>query len=161
MTAQLDPPDDVPEPVLRQANLSDSEFCFTLHRAAMGAYVAEVWGWDEDVQRRMHDKAFDPRRRQIVTVGGEDVGVIDVERRLSEIYLARIEILPEHQGRGIGAILIRALITEAGANGMPLTLDVLSVNGRARALYRRLGLRESVAGEPSGGKIHMSTTTSG
>jgi ribosomal protein S18 acetylase RimI-like enzyme len=150
-------PDAAAEPVLRQALPEDSEFCFALHKAAMGGYVAEVWGWDEQVQRGYHDRAFDPRRWHIITVGGEDVGMIDIEYRQSEIYLARIEILPAHQGRGIGTRLISALMDTAHENHVALTLDVLAVNLRARALYRRLGLRDLSDAEAGAGKIRMST----
>jgi hypothetical protein len=36
----------------------------------------------------------------------------------------------------------RALLEEAGRTGQDLVLDVLTVNRRAQALYRRLGLTE-------------------
>ena len=32
---------------LRPARPADSEFCYQLHKAAMGDYVAAIWGWDE------------------------------------------------------------------------------------------------------------------
>ena len=32
---------------LRPATPADSEFCFQLHKAAMGDYVTAIWGWDE------------------------------------------------------------------------------------------------------------------
>src|SRR2546430_9913655 len=68
-------------------------------------------------------------------VGGVDVGMIDVEEWEDEIYLGRIEIHPDYQGRGIGSRLIEGLL----ARGVPVVLDVLAVNGRAYALYRRVG----------------------
>lgn len=55
--------------------------------------------------------------------------MIDVEYRPGEIYLARIELHPGHQGRGT-------------RNGQDLVLDVLTVNRRAQALYQRLGMKE-------------------
>jgi GNAT superfamily N-acetyltransferase len=58
--------------------------------------------------------------------------MLDVEYRPAEIYLARIEIHPDHQGGGIGTRLISALIDEAGRKGQDLVLDVLTVNRRAR-----------------------------
>jgi ribosomal protein S18 acetylase RimI-like enzyme len=128
--------------VLRPATPADSEFCFQLHKTAMGGYITAIWGWDEQRQRASHDRVFNPGRWQIVTAGGADVGVIDVEHRPTEIYLGRIEIHPSHQGRGIGTRLITALIDEARRNGQDLALDVLVVNPRARALYQRLGLTE-------------------
>lgn len=127
---------------LRPATAGDSEFCYQLHRAAMGEYVTAIWGWDDQVQRGFHERLFRPGRMQIITVGGADAGLIDVEYRPDEIYLGRIEILPGYQGRGIGSRLISALLEEAGRRGQPLALDVLTVNVRARALYQRLGLTE-------------------
>jgi ribosomal protein S18 acetylase RimI-like enzyme len=130
---------------LRSATAADSEFCYRLHKAAMGDYVAAVWGWDEKVQRGFHARSFNPRRWKIITANGTDIGLLDVERRPGEMYLSRIEIHPDHQGRGYGSRLIRALIDEAGQRDQDLVLDVLAVNLRAQALYRRLGLAE-VAG---------------
>jgi ribosomal protein S18 acetylase RimI-like enzyme len=128
--------------VLRPATPADSEFCYQLHKAAMGDYVAAIWGWDEQVQRGWHARAFNPARWQIITTGGTDIGMIDVEHRPREIYLARIELAPDHQGHGTGTRLIRALAGEAAQNGQDLVLDVLAVNRRAQALYQRLGMRE-------------------
>jgi ribosomal protein S18 acetylase RimI-like enzyme len=127
---------------LRPAAPADSEFCFQLHKAAMGGYITAIWGWDEQRQRAFHDRSFSPGRWQIITVDGADVGMINVEHRPTEIYLGRIEIHPSRQGRGIGTRLIAGLIDEARRNGQDLTLDVLIVNERAQALYRRLGLTE-------------------
>ena len=127
---------------LRPATPADSEFCYQLHKAAMGGYVTAIWGWDEQVQRGFHDRAFNPAQWQIITVGGVDIGMLDVEHRPTEIYLARIELHPDSQGHGIGAQLINALADEAQQNGQDLVLDVLAVNHRAQALYQRLGLTE-------------------
>jgi len=127
---------------LRSATPADSEFCFELHKAAMGAYITAIWGWDEQRQRDHHARSFNPGRWQIITAGGTDVGMIDVEYRPAEIYLSRIEVHPSYQGRGIGTRLIGALIDEAAHKGQDLVLEVLTVNRRAQALYRRLGLTE-------------------
>ena len=82
---------------LRSASDTDSEFCYQLHKAAMGAYVTAIWGWDEQAQRDFHARVFNPDRWKIITNGGEDIGMV---------------------------------------------LDVLAVNERAHALYRRLGMTE-------------------
>jgi len=74
--------------------------------------------------------------------------MLDVEYRPAEIYLARIEIHPDHQGGGIGTRLISALIDDAGQKDQDRVLDVLTVNRRAQALYRRLGGRSRQAVEP-------------
>jgi len=127
---------------LRPAASADSEFCFQLHKAAMGGYITAIWGWDEQRQRDSHTRSFSPGRWQIITADGTDIGMIDVEYRPAEIYLSRIEIHPDYQGRGIGTRLISALLDEAGHKGQDLVLDVLTVNHRAQALYERLGMAE-------------------
>jgi len=127
---------------LRAATPTDSEFCFQLHKAAMGDYITAIWGWDEQRQRDFHARSFNPGRWQIITAAGTDIGMIDVEYRPAEIYLSRIEIHPSHQGDGIGTRLISALIDEARQNDQDLVLDVLTVNHRAQALYQRLGMTE-------------------
>lgn len=127
---------------LRPATAADSEFCFQLHKAAMGDYIAAIWGWDEQRQRGSHERAFKPDRWRIITADGVDIGMLDVEYRPGETYLSRIEVDPGHQGHGIGTQIIRALIDEARERGQDLVLDVLTVNHRALALYQRLGMRE-------------------
>jgi ribosomal protein S18 acetylase RimI-like enzyme len=146
---------------LRPAATPDSEFCFQLHKAAMGNYVAAVWGWDEQAQREFHTRAFDPGSWQIISADGAAAGMISVDHRPGEIYLSRIELLPEHQGRGIGAVLVRQLLAEARRRGQELALDVLAVNERARALYQRLGLREVGRHGDGGIKIAMRSGTAG
>ncbi|MFF4396238.1 GNAT family N-acetyltransferase [Streptomyces sp. NPDC001480] len=152
---------DVPARVtdigLRPATSADGEYCFQLHKAAMGCYVAAVWGWDDQEQRGFHARAFAPGSWQIVTADGTDAGMLHVEHRPTEIYLARIELHPDHQGRGIGSELVRGLLDQAQRQGRDLTLDVLAVNRRAQALYRRLGLHEVTRHGERDIKIRMST----
>jgi hypothetical protein len=50
---------------LRPATSADAEFCYQLHKAAMGEYVTAIWGWDEQVQSVLHERAFSPHRWQI------------------------------------------------------------------------------------------------
>ncbi|MBY8876117.1 GNAT family N-acetyltransferase [Actinacidiphila acidipaludis] len=142
---------------LRPATPADDEYLFQLHKAALGDYVAQIWGWDEEVQRAFHERLFDPGRWQIITVDGADAGMIDVDHGPAGPYLGRIEIHPDHQGRGIGSRLIRELVEQARGHGQDLTLDVLAVNHRAQALYRRLGLREVARHGENGIKVRMTT----
>ncbi|MEU6551069.1 GNAT family N-acetyltransferase [Streptomyces sp. NPDC046915] len=142
---------------LRPATAADSEYCFHLHKAAMGGYITAVWGWDEQAQRGFHARAFTPGRWQIITADGTDAGLLHVEHRPTETYLARIELHPDHQRRGIGGELIRGLLHQARRQGRDLTLDVLAVNQRAQALYRRLGLHEVARHGEEDIKIRMST----
>lgn len=105
----------------------------------MGPYVDATWGWDEDEQIAYFDARFDPARRRIVQVAGADVGVLEVDDRAGEIYVATIALLPAWQGRGIGSAVIRSLLERAAATGRAVTLRVLRRNPRAIELYECLG----------------------
>jgi ribosomal protein S18 acetylase RimI-like enzyme len=143
---------------LRSAAPADAEFCYQLHKAAISEYVTAIWGWDEQVQRAFHQRAVNPDRWQIITAGQASTGILDVDYRPGEIYLSRIEIDPGYQGLGIGTRIITALLDEAERTGQDLVLDVLTVNRRARALYRRLGLTEVHKHGDRGTKITMRFT---
>ncbi|MDQ0958742.1 ribosomal protein S18 acetylase RimI-like enzyme [Streptomyces sp. B4I13] len=123
----------------------------------MSAYIKAIWGWDEQIQRDFHARAFTADGWQIITADGTEAGMLHIEHRLTDVYLARIEIHPDHQGRGIGSQLIRSLLHQARQQGRDLTLDVLVVNQRAQALYQRLGLHEVTRHGENNIKIRMST----
>ena len=142
---------------LRPTTSADSEYCFQLQKADMGAYITAVWDWNEQTKRDFHARAFAPDRWQIITADGTEVGMLHVEYRPTEIYLARIELHPDHQGRGIGSQLIRRLLHQARQEGQDLILDVLAVNQRAQALYQRLGLHEETRHGENDIKIRMCT----
>jgi hypothetical protein len=88
-----------PSIALRPATPADAEFCYRLHKAAMGEYITAIWGWDEQVQRAFHQRAFIPHRWQIITAGQAGIGMLDVEYRPGEIYVSRIEIHPAIKAR--------------------------------------------------------------
>jgi ribosomal protein S18 acetylase RimI-like enzyme len=65
-------------------------------------------------------------------------GLWKLWRRKDAWWILQVQLMPEHQGRGIGAALIRELQAQARAAGMPLKLKVLKTNP-AQRLYERLG----------------------
>jgi GNAT superfamily N-acetyltransferase len=140
---------------LRPATAADSEFCYRLHRAAARGYVEAVWGWEEATQRAFHDRTFRPIRMRIIVVDGRDVGSVSVEYAAAEVYLGRLEILPAYQSQGIGSQIIQRLLDEAAGRGQPVLLDVLVVNHRAHALYRRLGFHDILRHGQNNIKIRM------
>ena len=127
-----------PRVSLRAATPEDAEFLFRLLKATMREYVEQTWSWDENWQRAYFQERFDPAKNQIVVLDDRDIGVIAAERREDEVFLSSLYILPEYQGRGIGTLLIKAVLDGAFQEGLPVRLRVLKVNP-ARRLYERLG----------------------
>ena len=112
----------------------------------MRTAVEETFGpWDDDWQRRYFREHFDPALLQVIQVEGQDVGVLYVEERAEEWFVATIELLPAHQGQGIGTAVMRQVMEGAAQQGKPVALRVLKANRRARGLYQRLGF--GVTGE--------------
>jgi ribosomal protein S18 acetylase RimI-like enzyme len=130
----------------RPAEAEDEDFLFDLHRQSMRAYIEETFGvWDEGWQRDYFHQHFHPQALQIIQVDGQDGGVLYLQERTEEFFIAGIEILPAYQRRGIGSTVIRGVIAEATRQGKPVALKVLKSNRAARSLYQRLGF--GVTGE--------------
>jgi ribosomal protein S18 acetylase RimI-like enzyme len=130
---------------LRPATEADAEFLFALLKEALGVYVVQTYGpWDEADQRVRFFAAEPTRTHQVVECDGEPVGCLAVRRLADEVRLDRIFLLRSCQGRGIGSRLIRDVLAEADAAGLPVRLQVMKANP-AQRLYRRLGFR--VTGE--------------
>jgi ribosomal protein S18 acetylase RimI-like enzyme len=119
----------------------DRDFLYALHEATMRDYVEQVWGWNDSEQRTFFDSRFQPAGVQVIQFDGEDVGVLVVTENEDEVFLSEIQVLPAWQGRGIGSAVVRSLLRDAALRRKPVTLRVLHVNERARALYERLGFR--------------------
>ena len=127
------------DPTLREATADDSEFAYVTRRAALRQYVEKVWGWDEGEQRQLHEQRYRPQDFRIISVGGEDVGILAFVVMPDCVRVNQVFVLPEHQGRGIGSKCVSSIKAKARQLGLPVRLRALKVNPRARAFYERLG----------------------
>ena len=128
---------------LRPATHDDVEPLYVIHRAALGEYVKETWGWDEAAQAEHFRREFPLGLRQVICVDGQMAGYLDEEQHTDCLYLLNIAIAPQFQCRGIGTGLIFDLLQRAAEQSLPVRLQVLKVNRAARALYERLGFQKT------------------
>ena len=133
----------MPHVTFRPATAADSEFAYQTKRAAFRPYVEMVWRWDEDAQRKLHDRRFSEQEFRIVRESGVDVGVVALVRGPDCYILNQLFILPVYQSRGIGEACMMLIIREADEQRLPVRLQVLKVNERAIAFYRRLGFAQT------------------
>ena len=124
---------------LRPATPDDREFFARLHERCYREVVTAQFGaWDPALQATLLARKWDPARFAIVLLDGRAVGSLAVDRHPDHCFLADVMVDPSVQGRGVGTELVRRVIAEAAAAGLPVRLQVLHRN-RARALYERLG----------------------
>jgi ribosomal protein S18 acetylase RimI-like enzyme len=135
---------------LRRTTGADRPLLFAIYAAARAEEMARV-PWDDAAKHAFLTMQFDAQdtyyRRQrpgaaydVVLVDGEPAGRLYVDRGPDELVVMDIALLPRFRGRGVGTRLMRALMAEAAAGGVPVTLHVERFN-RAHALYARLGFR--------------------
>jgi GNAT superfamily N-acetyltransferase len=124
---------------LREATADDSEFAYQTKKAALRKYVEQVWGWDEDEQRQIHERRFGAQDFRVINLAGMDIGIMSVVVAPDCMKLNQLFLLPEHQGKGIGQKCMLLIMEEARGLGLPVRLRVLKVNPRALAFFQGLG----------------------
>ena len=75
----------------------------------------------------------------VIEIDGERAGRLRLVQADDHAELAGIQLLPAHQGRGIGTYLIEQFLVEARRSELVPRVSVEKDNPRARALYERLG----------------------
>ena len=133
---------------LRPVMPTDQDFVLELYTGTR-ADLAEL-GCDPAMREQLirmqseaqqtHYRAHYPRAQVslIVDSDGTRIGRLYVDRGPHEIRLVDISLLPAYRRRGIGQLLLRALMAEGEQATLPVRLSVLSGNP-AIHLYQRLG----------------------
>jgi GNAT superfamily N-acetyltransferase len=99
-----------------------------------------MFGWDEDIQRDFHAKAWQHQKPDIITYGGKLIGTIATVESQDCVEIGQFFILPEHQRKGIGTYLLKSILDKADRSGKNLTLKFLK-NNPVKSLYVRNGFR--------------------
>lgn len=123
---------------LRPAEEKDQEFLYQVKKQSNFGYISDLWGWDEDVQRREFARDFQQIREfSVITVDGADAGFLQLQSGSDFLNVAEIHLLPPFQGQGIGSAVLKDV--QADAEGLPVLIGCFRANKRAYQLYQRLG----------------------
>lgn len=123
---------------LRPAEERDQEFLYQVKKQSNFGYISDLWGWDEDFQRREFARDFQQIREfSVITVDGADAGFLQLQSGSDFLNVAEIHLLPPFQGQGIGSAVLRDV--QADAEGLPVLIGCFRANKRAYQLYQRLG----------------------
>lgn len=132
---------------LRPASEEDRDFLYAFHSRTMREVIEKTWGWDETWQVRDFDRRFREYVVSVIECDGHAVGGLLLKWKPDSVYIHELQVLPDHQGQGIGTAVVERVIEEAATRGVPVTLSVVPANPRAKLLYERLGF-EVTAFEP-------------
>lgn len=147
--------DSVPEQVdvaigLRPITDDDQEFLLRLYASTRAEEKALV-GWPDEqwdqflamqfhLQHTQYMQNYRNATFDIIMHGQTPAGRFYIDRRADEFRLIDVALLPEYRCRGIASRLIRALLLESEANGLPISLHV-EKNNPILDYYQRLGFR--------------------
>ena len=93
-------------------------------------------------QTLTYQARFPGARFDIVELDDAPVGRVVVNRPGTMVHLVDDAIVPELRGKGLGTAILRALMDEAAAAGLPVRLKVADANDPALQLYLGLGFRQ-------------------
>jgi ribosomal protein S18 acetylase RimI-like enzyme len=124
------------------------EFLFQLY-ASTRQHEISAFGWNPaqeeaflrmqfKAQQQWYETAYAEANHQLIVVDEQPAGRILTWRECDGIRLVDIALLSEYRNRGIGAQLLRDLISKSENERLPMRLQVLKSNPACR-LYQRLG----------------------
>ena len=85
---------NVHEPGCPSRHQSDSLFAYGAKRAALGANVAQVWGWDETTQRTYHAASWAGHQPDVIELDGVPIGTLAVVEHSDHLYVGEFYLLP-------------------------------------------------------------------
>ena len=129
----------------RKATSDDLQPAYDIRKNALGEYVKQIWGWDEDRQWKYHLEDFDTNILSIIEVDGNAAATLEEIEKEDSILVSGIYILDKYQSNGIGRDIMKSIMAKAGSANKSVNLQVLKVNLRAKKFYLSLGF--SVCGE--------------
>jgi ribosomal protein S18 acetylase RimI-like enzyme len=135
---------------LRPTTVEDNEFLYRVYASTRQEELAQVdWNTAQkeaflrmqfEAQAKYYSENYVGAQFQIVLLKDTPVGRLYVARWAKEIRIMDIALLPEYRGRGIGSALLKEILAEGQARGVPVTIHVERLNP-ALHLYDRLGFR--------------------
>ena len=154
--------DESGEIALRAVQPGDEDFLLGVYAASRADEMALV-DWDEaqkmaflrsqfEAQAAQYHARFPDAEYSIILYKGRPVGRFWIGRTPEQIRLLDIAILPEFQNQGVGAALLKSLLAESEAAGVPLRHMVFKMNTAALRFYERFGFSPI---EDVGAYIHM------
>ena len=104
--------------------------------------IKEFLDFQFKAQHAYYQEAFPKASFQLILLKNRPIGRLYIDRRVDEIRIVDIALLPDHRGKGIGKTLMQGVLKEGEKNNLPVRIHV-EHNNPAMRLYERLGFRRS------------------
>jgi ribosomal protein S18 acetylase RimI-like enzyme len=139
--------------VLRPETPEDAPFLYRLFRAhsAKSLYLAglpdaavdQLMTLQHRSQTATHRGMFPNAIYSIIEFGGQEVGRFIEQDEIEVVYFVDFALFPEHQAKGLGAALTRALMEEWAARGRGTRVEVMLNNEPCLKMCRGLGFTQA------------------
>ena len=126
----------------RPAKQKDYSFGFFVIKETIKEYIEKTWGWNTIIQKNYYRKNFTVKNQYIIEMDKMKIGWLKYDENIDKIEIDKIFILPKYQNRGIGSKILAKIIDIGKNKKIPIELQVLKVNIKAKKLYDKLGFLE-------------------
>jgi ribosomal protein S18 acetylase RimI-like enzyme len=133
---------------LRPVQESDEGFLLSVYASTRADELAVVpWGPEQkaafvkmqfSAQARHYSAEHPGANHDIIYLDAAPVGRLYLDRNADAFHILDVTLLPQFRNVGIGTVLLRRIIDEAGKNTKPVTIYVETFN-RALSLFGKLG----------------------
>ncbi len=125
---------------LRAAKMADHDLIYALKSESIRPYVEEIWGWDEEFQKKDFNREFELLEHfHVVEVNEIFAGFVQCFSHDRYIEIAEIDLIPQFRGMGIGSDIFKKMMTEGTLCHKIIRVGCFQKNLRARNFYQRLG----------------------
>jgi Acetyltransferase (GNAT) family. len=117
---------------------ADFEPLLAIRTDVMREHLERVGRYTPERSRRMFRGHFDEPGMRLILQGGVRVGCVGFRRHDHEIKIDSFYLERRLHGSGLGTVILKALLAEADATGLPVRLEVLT-GSPADRFYLRHG----------------------
>ena len=116
----------------------DIETLVQIRIEAMRESLERIGRFDPVRARERFVASFEPAQCRFILVDGAKAGFVLIRPEPGRLYLAHLYIVPDHQGKGVGAAALEAVLADADVEGVPVGLGALRDSDSNR-FYQRHG----------------------
>ena len=129
---------------IRFATSDDHDLIYALKTESVRPYVENIWGWDENYQKKDFDSDFSHIKQfNVIEVEGSFAGFVQYYFEYPYFEVVEIHLLPEYRCKGIGSDILRYLQKVCIAQDRKIRIGCFKENHRAKALYQKLGFMQT------------------